>query len=64
MTLLSPITNTRHFYAYVVTSILYMILLAGVMSVLYAFVYRLVGPPRYGPLDVPPPNVKLKKYKR
>jgi len=34
------------------------------MSVLYAFVYRLVGPPRYGPLDVPPPNVKLKKYKR
>jgi hypothetical protein len=64
MQILSPMTNTRHFYAYAVASILYMILLGGVMSVLYAFVYRLVGPPRYGPLDVPPPNVKLKKYKR
>ncbi|MFN3491371.1 MAG: hypothetical protein ACK40V_04035 [Anaerolineales bacterium] len=64
MTILSPITNTRHFYAYAVTSILYMILLGGMMSVLYAFMYRLVGPPQYGPLDVPPPKVKLKKYKR
>ncbi len=64
MTILSPITNTKHFYAYAVVSLLYMILLAGVMSVVYAFIYRLIGPSRYGPLDVPPPNIKLKKYKR
>lgn len=64
MTILNPITNTKHFYAYAVTTILYMILLSGVISVLYAFVYRFVGPPRYSPLDVPPPKVKIKKYKR
>lgn len=64
MQILSPITNTRHFYAYAITSILFMILLAGVMSVFYAFVYRFVGPPRYGPLDVERPNIKTKKYKR
>ena len=64
MQLLSPITGTRHFYAYAVTSFLFMILLAGVMSVFYAFVYRMVGPSRYGPLDVERPNVKVKKYKR
>lgn len=64
MTILSPITYTRHFYAYAVAGILYMILLSGVMSVIYAFVYRMIAPPRYGPLDVAPPNIKLKKYKR
>jgi hypothetical protein len=64
MQLLSPITATRHFYAYAVTSLLYMVLLGGIMSVFYAFVYRIVGPPRYGPLDVERPNVKVKKYKR
>jgi drug/metabolite transporter (DMT)-like permease len=62
--ILSPISSINHFYAYAVTSILIMILLAGVMSVIYAFTYRLIGPARYGPLDVPPPNFKIKKYKR
>ena len=26
----------------------------GVLAVLYGLVYRVVGPPRYGPLDAPP----------
>lgn len=26
----------------------------GILTVLYALIYRLFGPPRYGPLDVPP----------
>lgn len=64
MTLLSPITATPHFYAYAAASILYMIILGGVVSLLYAVVYRIVGPAKYGPLDVPPPNIKFKKYKR
>jgi drug/metabolite transporter (DMT)-like permease len=64
MTILSPITNTRHFYAYAIASIIYMILLGGIMSVVYAYIYRLIGPSRYSPLDVPPPNIKVKKYKR
>lgn len=64
MTILAPITAIRHFYAYAVVSFLYMVLLSGVLSVLYAFVYRLVGPPRYSPLDAPPPKIKVKPYKR
>jgi hypothetical protein len=64
MQLLSPFTATKHFYAYATASILYMILLSGVMSVIYAYVYRVVAPPRYGPLDVERPNIKTKKYKR
>jgi hypothetical protein len=64
MQILSPITNTRHFYAYAATTFLYMVLLAGIMAVIYAFAYRVVGPPRYGPLDVERPNIKTKNYKR
>ncbi len=64
MTLLRPVTATPHFYAYATASILYMILLAGILSLAYAIVYRMIGPARYGPLDVPPPNIKFKKYKR
>lgn len=64
MTLLRPITNTNHFYAYAIFSILLMILLGGVMSVIYAFIYRAIGPSRYGPLDVERPNIKVKRYKR
>lgn len=26
----------------------------GILSVIYAILYRVVGPPRYGPFDVPP----------
>ncbi len=29
----------------------------GIMALLYALMYRMAGPPRYGPFDVPP-NVK------
>ena len=64
MQILSPITNTRHFYAYAATTLLYMLILGGIMAVIYAFAYRVVGPPRYGPLDVERPNIKTKKYKR
>jgi hypothetical protein len=29
----------------------------GVMALLYAMLYRVAGPPRYGPFDVPPNKV-------
>ena len=43
---------------------LYIIFIAGVFSVLYALMYRMTAPSRYGPMDAPPPRVKVKKYKR
>jgi hypothetical protein len=64
LTILGPIMNTPHFYAYAALSVIFMIMLGGVISVIYAFVYRSVGPSRYGPLDAPPPKIKTKKYTR
>jgi hypothetical protein len=29
----------------------------GVMALLYAILYQVAGPPRYGPFDVPPDKV-------
>lgn len=59
-----PLTNIPHLYGYAVATIVYMMGIGGIVSVIYAIVYRLVGPPRYGPLDEPPPKVKIKKYSR
>ncbi|NWF64203.1 MAG: hypothetical protein HXY38_07850 [Chloroflexi bacterium] len=64
MLLLSPIIAIRHFYAYAAVSFIYMILLSGVLSMLYAIVYGMIGPSRYSPLDAPPPKIKAKPYKR
>lgn len=64
MIILRPITAIRHFYAYAVASLFYITLLGGLSSLGYAFIYRMVGPARYGPLDAPPANVKVKQYKR
>lgn len=64
MAVLSPIAAITHFYAYAVASLIYIVLLGGISSFAYAFAYRFIGPSPYGPLDVPRPNVKTKKYKR
>ena len=40
------------------------ILIFGVMAIIYGFTFRLMGPPEYGPTDVPPVRVKVKRYKR
>jgi hypothetical protein len=43
---------------------IYILLIGGVMSVFYAFMYQLAAPSRYGPMDAPPIKTKVKKYKR
>ena len=37
-----------------------LLLLSGIVSTAYAIIFRLIGPPRYTPLDVPPPRHKPK----
>jgi hypothetical protein len=59
-----PIRQIENFYGYTMMSILYMIVLGGLISLIYAVVYRLMGPARYGPFDAPPPTIKTKRYKR
>lgn len=37
----------------------------GVLAIIYGFIYKLFGPPQYGPTDMPPiRGVKIKRYKR
>jgi hypothetical protein len=38
--------------------ILFLIVGFGVLAFLYAVLYRMAGPPRYGPFDVPPNSMR------
>ena len=58
------ITGYENFYAIAIASILFMILIGGLISMVYAAVYSRVGPSRYGPLDAPPQKVKVTKKSR
>jgi hypothetical protein len=40
------------------------VVVGGIMSIIYGYVYSIFGPPRYGPQDAPPIRVKVKRYKR
>lgn len=51
-----PVTLVLFFFMLIVFS--------GIFSVLYAYIYRLVGPPRYGPQDMPAPKIRTKPFKR
>ncbi len=58
------VQEQNNLYAVVGFAIVYIVILGAVISLGYSVVYRLVGPPRYGPLDVPQPKVSVKSYKR
>ncbi len=65
---LAPIANfiasQQNLYANLALTVLLVVIFGGIISVVYAFVYQIVGPARYGPLDAPTPNVRVKRYKR
>ena len=50
--------------AILVLTVIYIILIGRVFTVFYAYLYQLTTPSRYGPMDAPPPRIKVKKYKR
>jgi hypothetical protein len=62
--ILEPVTKIPNFYANAIASILYMVTISGMISVIYAATYNMVGPSRYGPTDAPPPKVKITKKSR
>ena len=60
-----PLTEVANLYAIIALTALYMLILAGISSLAYAIAYRYMGPPTYGPMDVPPlKGVKPKPFKR
>lgn len=58
---ISSIQNLR---AHILFFLLLLLVFSGIMSVLYAVLYRVVGPPRYTALDAPAPKAKVRKYTR
>jgi hypothetical protein len=51
--------------AKIVFTITITVVIGGIMSVIYGYIYTIFGPPRYGPQDAPPiRGVKVKRYKR
>ena len=61
---LGLLSRQPHLYMTIVFTILYTIAISGFLSVVYSVIFRIVGPPRYGPLDLPQPQVKVGRYKR
>ena len=62
--ILNWIQSLNNLYAVLVGTFTITVLLAGLLALVYAFTYRIVGPPRYSGIDAPPPNIKVRKYKR
>jgi len=58
------IQSQSNLYGILLFTILFIVVLGAVVSFGYAAVYRYVGPPRFGPLDEPPLNLRVKRYKR
>ncbi len=58
------IEKQRNLYAILLVALVYTVAIGAFISLGYAVLYRFIGPPRYGPLDAPPPSVKVKRYKR
>jgi hypothetical protein len=61
--MLSPIIEPM-FYVKLGLTLFLVFLLGAVISLISFMFYRMIAPPRYGPLDVPPTQYKGKRYKR
>jgi len=62
--ILTFIQNQNNLYAILLITFVYIIAFSALVSFIYAFVYRYMGPSRYGPQDAPPPKIKVKRYTR
>ena len=58
------LTAQNNLIANLVFALVLIVLIGGLMSIIYGYVYTLFGPPKYGPMDEPPVRVKVKRYKR
>jgi hypothetical protein len=59
-----PMLRIQNLYAYIVASLIFMALISVLVSMIYAVIYRIANPERYGPLDEPPSRHKAKKHSR
>jgi hypothetical protein len=65
---LTPVWNflmrQQDLIVHLIFTIVLTVVIGGLMSILYGYIYTLFGPPQYGPQDAPPIRVKVKRYKR
>ncbi len=50
--------------AYLAFTVVMIVVIGGVMTLFYGYMYTIFGPPKYGPQDAPPIRKKVKAYKR
>jgi len=62
--LLAFIQSLPDLYGTTILFLFYMVVIGAFLSVGNAFLYKMVGPPRYGPQDAEPPKIKARAYKR
>jgi len=53
-----------HFTATIVLGLVVLIVVGGIVSIIFGYMYSIFAPSKYGPMDVPAPRVRTKKYKR
>ena len=58
------IQSQANLYAILLFTVILIVAVGALVSFIYAIAWRYVGPPRYGPLDAPPPKITTKRYKR
>jgi hypothetical protein len=58
------IAGINNLWLGVIVFLVILLLLSGVFSLFYVAFMQVVGPPRYGEMDAPPPRYKAKPYKR
>jgi hypothetical protein len=58
------ISSQRNLTANLFFALAFAIVIFGVISIIYGILFRVMGPPQYGPTDAPPIRVKVKRYKR
>ena len=65
---LRPILNflaaQTNLMANIIFTIAIAVVIFGIISMLYGFMFSIMGPPQYGPTDAPPIRVRTKRYKR
>ena len=62
--LASYLTQIQHLGATLAIGFVVLVVVGGIVSIIYGYMYSIFAPSKYGPLDIPPPRVKTKKYKR
>ena len=62
--ILNFLSAQTNLIANIVFAITITIVIGGIMSILFGYIYTLFGPSQYGPTDAPPIRVKVKRYKR